>query len=324
VLSISKKTTMTKKSLHNTNPWWIILNPAAGNGKAGKVVNDIQRLLKEHRFSFTLVQTEYHQHAIELVATGIQKGFRQIMAIGGDGTNNEVINGILQQQEIPSTDIIYTLIPVGTGNDWIKTHGIPRSYKKWIPQIATAQLAHQDIGLVTYHKNGKQEQRYFANVAGLAYDAYLTKVKQEKSPKILPAIYYLYLVLVYLFKYKLKKAKIEFDETVVEDVFYTINIGICRYSGGGMQLVPHAVPDDGRLALTIARRVSKLDVLLYTPYIFAGKLAKHNQVTEHFAKEIRVEPVGEEPTMVEVDGEYLGETPVEVFVLESGLCLLRP
>jgi len=315
---------MKEKFLHNTKPWWIILNPAAGNGKAGKLTNDIQRLLKENNFTFTLVETEYHQHAIELVASGIQKGFRQIMAIGGDGTNNEVINGILQQQQIPSTDILYTLLPLGTGNDWIKTHGIPNNYKKWILKIPSAQVVQQDIGLVTYHNNGKKEQRYFANVAGLAYDAYLTKVKAERSPKILPAIYYLWLVLVYLFKYKLKKAKMCFDGEEVEDLFYTINIGICRYSGGGMQFVPHAVSDDGRFALTMARQVSKLDVLLYTPNIFAGKLAKHDLVTEHFAKSIRVESVGEEPTMVEVDGEYLGETPVEFFMMELGLCFLCP
>ncbi len=314
---------MTKKVSYNTSPWWIILNPAAGNGKAGKAASEIKRLLKENNFTFTLVETAYHQHAIELVAIGIQKGFRQIMAIGGDGTNNEVINGILQQQEIPSIDIIYTLIPVGTGNDWIKTHGIPKSYKKWIPKIATAQLVQQDIGLVSYHKDGKQYQRYFANVAGLAYDAYITKVKAEKAPKILPAIYYIWLVLVYLFKYQLKKAKIEFDGEIVEDAFYTINIGVCRYSGGGMQFVPHAVPDDGQFALTIARRVSKLDVLLYTSNIFAGTLAKHDQVTEHFARSIRVDSVEQGAVMVEVDGEYLGEGPVVFSLVELGLCLLR-
>lgn len=315
---------MIKKSSYSNSPWWIILNPTAGNGKAGKVASEIKRLLKENNFIFTLVETEYHQHAIELVAIGIQNGFRQIMAIGGDGTNNEVINGILQQQDIPSTAIVYTLIPVGTGNDWIKSHGIPKSYKKWIPQIATAQLVQQDIGLVSYHKNGEKKQRYFANVAGLAYDAYLTKVKAEKSPKILPAIYYLWLVLVYLFKYKLKKAKVEFDGKVVEDVFYTINVGVCRYSGGGMQFVPHAVPDDGRFALTIARRVSKLDVLLYTSNIFAGTLAKHDQVTEHFARSIRVGSVVKGAVMVEVDGEYLGEGPVVFSLVDLGLFLLRP
>jgi len=304
--------------------WWIILNPAAGNGKCRRLRPAIEACLRKNGFTFTLVETERRGHAIQLVEEGIQKGFRQIIAVGGDGTNNEVINGIMQQQSIPSTDIVYTLIPVGTGNDWIKTHGIPNHYNKWIPRIATAQLVCQDIGLVSYYKDGQPAQQYFANIAGLAYDAYLTKVKSEKSPRILPTIYYLYLVLVYLFKYQLRRAKVIFDGEDVEDYFYTINIGVCRYSGGGMQFVPHAVPDDGRFAMTIARKVSKLDVLLYTPNIFAGTLDNHPQVTSHYATSVRVEPMEARPTLVEVDGEFLGEAPAEFSLLKKRLHLLRP
>ncbi len=314
---------MQKTKPYNSSPWWIILNPAAGNGKAAQSRAAIEKELKANGFTFTVVSTQLKVQAIELVKEGIEQGFRQIMAIGGDGTNNEVINGIMQQELVPSTDITYTLIPVGTGNDWIKTHNIPSHFKKWIPKIATAKKIQQDIGQVTYYKNGIQHQRYFANVAGLAYDAYLTQKKEESNPKIWPKIYYLWLVLKYLFKYRLKKAKVIFDGKEVTDYCYTINIGICRYSGGGMQIVPHAVPDDGQFALTIARRVSKLDVLLYTPYIFMGKLGRHPQVTEHLARAVSVEPVDGVPTLVEVDGEYLGETPAE-FSIAGRLYLLRP
>ena len=308
---------------YNSDPWWIIINPAAGNGKAGRLRKAIEKELVTHGFIFTVVSTQLKVRATQLVKEGIQKGFRQIMAIGGDGTNNEVINGIMQQQLVPSTDITYTLLPVGTGNDWIKTHGIPGHFKKWIPKIATAQKVQQDIGLATYYKNGEQHQRYFANVAGLAYDAYLTQKKEESNPRIWPKIYYLWLVLKYLFKYRLKKARVVYDGEEVTDYCYTINIGICRYSGGGMQIVPHAVPDDGQLALTIARRVSKAEVLLYTPYIFMGKLGRHPQVTEHLARKIWVESIDDALTTVEVDGEFLGDTPAE-FSIAGRLCLLRP
>ena len=88
--------------------------------------------------------------------------------------------------------------------------------------------------------------------------------------------------------------------------------------------MPHAVPDDGRFAMTIARQVSKLDVLLYTPNIFAGTLDKHSQVTSHYAQSVRVESMESNPTLVEVDGEFLGETPAEFSLLKKRLYLLCP
>ena len=95
----------------NQYPWWIILNPVAGNGKAAKKKSAIEQLLVANGFDFHLVESQHQEHAIKLVIEGIKDGYRHIMGIGGDGTNNEIINGILQQQIVPPTEIVYYAPP---------------------------------------------------------------------------------------------------------------------------------------------------------------------------------------------------------------------
>ena len=173
-------------------------------------------------------------------------------------------------------------------------------------------------------KNGKQQKRYFINVAGLAYDAYIAQEKEAHPGQIFPKLYYLWMVARYLFKYHLRKASIQFNNITVTDRFYTINIGICRYSGGGMQLVPHANPTDGQLALTIAGPVQKVDILLYTPNIFAGTLHRHPKVAIYQTKKIAIRAEEDSPTLLEADGEFLGETPVDCSIVEKVLTILIP
>jgi diacylglycerol kinase (ATP) len=299
------------------HPWWIILNPVAGNGLAAKKRPEIEQLLQKYEFEYHLVETTAKEQAYQLVEEGIKAGYRYIMGIGGDGTNNEVVNGMLKQKLIPPMELIYTLIPLGTGNDWIKQHRIPSNWKKWIPKIATAKVISHDAGLLQYSQNGKTKERYFVNVAGLAYDAFVTSRKVEGSATFLPQVYYLWQVVACLFQYDLRKANIRFNNKVITNRFYTINIGICKYSGGGMQLVPHADPQSGELALTIAGPVSKAAILLHVPLIFLGKLHRHPQVNIYKTKEIEITAVGGEATLVEVDGEFLGETPVKCVIVEK-------
>ncbi len=306
------------------NPeWYIILNPMAANGRAEQIWPEIAKLLNKVGLDFEMVPTEKRNHATELVAMGTARGFRKIIALGGDGINNEVVNGIFLQKNIPVEEIEYTLIPMGTGNDWSRTHQIPTDYCKWIPLIANAKKVKQDIGLLSYSKKGKIGERYFANVAGLAYDGYLCKKMSEKKD-FSNSIGFLWLTLKELFKYKLRPAKVKIDNEEIVDSFYTINIGICRYSGGGMQFVPHAVFDDGLLAVTVAGPLSKWSVILNSWRFYNGSILQHSLVKNFKTKEVVIETVGEDATDVEVDGEYLGTTPVRCTVLEKALTILRP
>ena len=297
--------------------WYIIVNPAAGNGSVERRWPEIEQILQELGFSYTVKFTAHQGHACRLVDDAILNGHRHILGLGGDGTNHELVNGIMKQQHVPTTDICYALLPIGTGNDWARTYQIPHNPKQRLMRLKEGKTVLQDIGRVRYRQNGTPAERYFVNVAGMAYDAFIAKKLQ--GHRFISRMQYLLMVGRYLMEYQLTPARLLFDDQQVEDSFYTINIGICSYSGGGMQLVPHAVPDDGLLALTFARKLPKWEVLLQTARFYNGTILEHPKISGFQTRELRVEHIGEVPTLLEADGEFLGETPAVFSILEKAL-----
>lgn len=302
--------------------WYVIVNPAAGNGAGARHWRKIKPILRKALPNSVFVLTKRRDHARELATEAIRQGYRHLLGVGGDGTNNEVVNGILAQKEVPVSAIIYTLLPVGTGNDWVRTHGIPYKIENWLKMLAAGKLMLHDVGLVHFIKNGVQDHRYFVNVAGLAYDAFVVEYADRYKKWIIHKLLYLLMVVRCLFLYRLPKAKVIFDNKTDEDFYYTINIGIAKYSGGGMRLVPHADPTDGLLALTLARKVSKLGVLLNTYRFYNGTLDQHPKIDIYQAKNIRVEPI--DFIQLELDGELVGQAPVTFSILEKALQVVIP
>lgn len=297
--------------------WHIIANPAARGGAMEKHWPQIERHLQDLGFAYTVQFTERRGHAAQLVENALLKGGRHILGIGGDGSNHEIVHGIFSQQFVPTSEISYALLPFGTGNDWAREHGIPTAPRRRLEKLLEGKTTLQDIGLVKYQCEGQEHSRYFVNVAGMAYDGFIGKKLIENPAR--NKAHYLLKVVQYLSEYRLSKTRIVFDNQCVEDFFYTINIGLCRFSGGGMQLVPQAIPDDGLFALTFARKISKLEVLLQTSRFYKGTILQHPRIEGHQARSIRVEHIGDTPTLLEADGEFLGETPVEFVLLERAL-----
>ena len=286
--------------------WLFIINPAAANGRAEKIWEKIKQQIEVEFPNFAATRTAYAGHAIQLAKEAISAGCRHLVAVGGDGTNHEVINGILEQKEVSPNEILYTLLPLGTGNDWIRTYNIPKQIVQWIAMVKTGHLFHQDVGLVKYlGPDGQKKSRYFVNVAGMAYDAFVVQYSNNHRSWLRNHFSYLLLILSCLFKYQLTKGILKTNTILVNQFFYTINIGICRYSGGGMQLVPHAVSDDGFLALTYAGPISKLGVILNTWRFYNASIGRHPKIQTSQVKKVEVSvEKGEPPILLEADGEF--------------------
>ncbi|MEY3195130.1 MAG: hypothetical protein RIQ78_1227 [Bacteroidota bacterium] len=297
--------------------WHIIANPTAHGGAMGRNWPAIERILQNLGFSYTVQFTEERGHAARLVEDVLLKGGRYLLGIGGDGTNHEIIQGVFAQKVVSPQEVTYALLPFGTGNDWARQYGIPHHPQVRLERLLRLETVWQDVGYVRFMRDGHSDTRYFVNVAGMAYDGFIGKRLLEKPVR--NKIQYLLAVAQYLLAYQLTKARIEYDGKIAEDYFYTINIGLCRFSGGGMQLVPQAIPDDGLFALTFARKISKLAVMLQTPRFYNGTLLKHRKIEGCQAKSIKVTHVGNTPTLLEADGEFLGETPVSFELLERAL-----
>lgn len=306
--------------------WYFIINPVAGNGRGTKYWQKIQLLLKQFNINFDFGISTYAQHSTHLASYAILKGHRYIAAVGGDGTINEVINGIFNQQKVPTSSITFAAIPIGTGNDWAKTHQIPTNLKKATQLLVQAKTIKHDIGKVTYHNIDTltKEQRFFINVAGLAYDAFVTKASETRPKYGNSQLYYLYLITRCITQYKATPATIIFDNQELSFPFFNITIGQCKYNGGGTNLVPHADPRDGLFALSLYKNIKPWEVILRAPQFYNGSIAKHKEALTAQVKHIQITAPAETPAYVEVDGEWLGQSPIEFTMLPAAISVIVP
>jgi YegS/Rv2252/BmrU family lipid kinase len=305
--------------------WYIIVNPVANNGKAKKVVPRIEAAFKNADLEYKLVMSEYKWHCAELAQEAVENGYHKIVAVGGDGTGHEVINGIFNQDSVPTSEVTFTVIPFGTGNDWVKTYKIPNHIEKVVDLLKKEKTRFQDMGLVRFKDDkGHPAERYFFNVAGFGYDAYITRTSNiERGYKFSTGLYYYSLIFRCLFQYKPKTARLILDDKNVDNTYYTINVGLCKYSGGGMQFTPHALPDDSLFAISSVEKMSKLRVLFSTQYLY-GNIHNHPKGHLYKARKVQVEALKEGETMLELDGEYVGTTPCEFTLLDKALKVVIP
>ena len=301
--------------------WKIIVNLTAGSN-AQRKWSQLEQQLHAATLPFDVCYTKSLGHAMELARDAVAEGYTHFVAVGGDGTVHEVANGLLSQAHRPPDELVLSAFATGTGNDWVRTYGIPTDTWAWTDYIQQGHPTPTDVGHLQYHTDaGDPRQRYFINVAGMAYDAFLVQEAQQRPGfGIARGLTYYYLILKCLMKYDLRPAHIDFDGQRITEHCYTINVGICKYSGGGMQLVPHAVPDDGLLALTIAGKLSRPEVIRATPALFSGKALEVDKVSGYQTTDITVTAADpDHPLMVEADGEWLGYTPCRFGILPNAL-----
>jgi YegS/Rv2252/BmrU family lipid kinase len=306
--------------------WYFIINPIAGNGRGNKSWQKVQLLLKAANIDFDFGISTYPQHSIHLAKYAILKGHRSIAAVGGDGTINEVINGIFAQQKVPTESITFAVISIGTGNDWVKTHKIPTNLKDAVQLLTQSKVIKHDVGKVTYHHVDtlKKEHRFFINVAGLAYDSFVTKATEVRPKYGNSKLYYLYLIARCITKFKATPATVHFDDQEISFPFFNITIGQCKHNGGGTNLVPHADPTDGLFAFSLFKDVKPWEVIIRAPQFYSGNIVKHKEAFTAQAKHLKITAPAETPAFVEVDGEWLGQSPIEFFMLPAAIQVLVP
>lgn len=299
-------------------PWVAIVNYRASSGRGERYWRKVSALLLKYEIPFELYVTQHSGHAIEIAAQAILRGERKLLAVGGDGTINEVANAILNQQEVPSTDILLAQVPVGTGNDWGRTLGIPSDIRAAVRTVKAQKTFVQDAGWIQFESDGGQKKRWFVNIAGLGFDAFVavqTNKRKEKGKG--GKLGYLLVLWRCLFNYHSKPGVIEVDGKAHKAQIFSMAIANCIYNGGGMMQAPAAKPNDGILDVTVIREMTKWGVIKNIPKLFNGEFVRHPAVVQFKGTEIRVR--SPKPFLVEADGEALGVTPISVGI--RPLCL---
>lgn len=297
--------------MEQNNRWFVIINPVAGKCKGLSDWPLISKLLRDNGIIYDAVFTEKKYHATELAVEAINKFYQKIIVVGGDGTLHEVVNGVFIQKRISTTEITIAVVPVGTGNDWVRMYGIPHRYTDCVLAIVGGRSILQDIGQLSYFESKVNQQRYMANMAGIGLDARVNERYTRKKEKgiVTGRLTYTMTLIHSLITYRSIRMKIWVDgEKVLEGKVLTGAIAIGKYNGGGMLQAPKAVADDGLFDLTIIHNASSFTVLRYFRALFDGNIYNVPQAKFFRGRDIRIES---EKGIIEVDGEPLGISPFE-------------
>ncbi len=289
---------------------FFIVNPVAGNGRGRRVWEEINaKLFKsigEQDYKFT----DFPGDATDLARDAVLKGYDTIVSCGGDGTVNEVLNGLV------NSNVNFTILPLGTGSDFGKTVGI-RSYEDTIRALNNGEVVLSDVGKAYFYKENKE--RYFLNILEIGFGAevmeYVNTHKKHRK--------YAFLIGVIATVMKMKKFKIELDYTSKTLDFESIEVIVAngKYFGGGMLASPGSKINDGELDVHILKAVSKLKTLTRLRDLING-----SYIEKGYSQDFQLDNIdfkGEEQ-LVEMDGEVTGRTPISITIEKKAVKLLVP
>lgn len=299
-----------------SDEWYMIVNPYAGSGKTLERWEQARSQLERSGVPFRYEFTEGEGTLPVKVCRACAAGYRHIAAVGGDGTVHETLSGIMaflsteEGSAYSPSDFTLAVIPIGSGNDWIRTTGVPRD-----PAAAAALLADhvtisQDVVRVT---DASGKARYMVNVGGVGLDARVcAKVNRYKALGHRNPFLYVTALAASVGRHRCVDMEVRCDgETVYAGPVYTIAVANGRYSGGGMrQTSPLTAPDDGLLDVSVIPRINVFQFLAKVPTILTGTLYRRKPVMAFRCRRLEVLPSGQRGSVYEVDGEVPGTIPV--------------
>ncbi len=299
----------------------LVVNPTAGGGRAGRLWPQIRahlgRLGLEVQAAFTRAPGE----ATHLARQAVQAGHHTVVAVGGDGTVNEVVNGLIAPGE-PQARARLGLILVGRGSDLARTIGLSREVQEACERLVHPQPRRLDLGLAGFiAADGSRQQRFFINVAGIGFDAAVVRRANRTFRRIRGTVPYLASLVLTLITWKNRPAEILLDDRPpLHACIYLAVVGNGCYFGGGMYVTPDADPGDGLLDVCIANDIGKLEFLRIIPRVYRGTHVTHPAVDMYRAR--RVEVRSPYPLAGELDGEEAGLAPLLFEVVPDALEVL--
>ncbi|WP_066292146.1 diacylglycerol/lipid kinase family protein [Bacillus sp. FJAT-29937] len=302
---------------------YFIINPQAKNGDCQKVWRKLERILLEQKIPYMAFFTEYRGHAKEIVRSiaGKTEGNpAAIIAVGGDGTMHEVINGAA-----PFHHVHVSFIPGGSGNDFSRGFNIPKNPSKaliaLLHQLEQEDTAFVDIGKISIENN---RELYFINNMGAGFDALISKeVNHSKIKGVLNRLslgkfVYVYFLLKNLFTYKKTHIDLKVDGSDYSfPSAWFVTVSNQPYYGGGMKISPDASPFDGKLNITVVHNLSRIKLLLIFITVFWGGHTGFKEVSFLTGRNIQIN--SDSPLHVHADGEDIGLTPAIVTACQKKL-----
>ena len=302
--------------MYETNTeWFIIVNPHAGSGKTISQWTLAERMLRERGVRFTATFTMYKSHARELALQAARDGRRRLLAVGGDGSVHEMFSGVLDfclETGTQAEEFRLGVIPIGSGNDWIKSLGVPHDFEKVIDLVAADAFRMQDIVSV---RSSDGRVCCMANIGGTGFDSHVCeRVNARKERGHRSKWIYIGSLIVTILKLKRLNVEVSGDgELIYSGPCFSVAFGNGSYSGGGMRQTAAADMSDGLVDVMVVPVISILRILREVHRLFDGTTPQSQSLVYRQCREITVTPLDRRSADVfEVDGEIEGRLPATV------------
>lgn len=297
--------------------WYVIINPHAGSGKTMAQWAIAEKRLAELDIPYTAAYTGYKAHAKQLAYEASASGFRRFLAVGGDGSVHEMFTGVMSwcmENGVSAEEFYLGVIPIGSGNDWIKSFSIPHDTLKVVDMLWRGKFKKQDVVSV---RSAGDKVCFMANIGGVGFDSHVCErvnAKKERGRRS-KRIYINALIYTIL---HLKRFQVEIigdGESLFNGSCFSIAFGNGRYSGSGMLQTGAAAIDDGLLDVMIVPVVSLFRIIKEIRRLFDGTTNESKAIVYRKCKCLKVMPLNAKSSdIIEIDGEIEGRLPLEISI----------
>ncbi len=297
----------------------LIANPTAGRGK-NPILPALTRALSDRGLAHEVATTRGPGHAIALAREAVtDRDLRMVVAVGGDGTIHEVVNGLVDPETGANAEgTVLGIVPGGSGSDFCRTFGLPRDPVKLAEHLDGETTYTIDLGRIRYvGRDGRETSRVFANIAEIGFGADVTD-RANGLPRQLGGSRYAVSTVFSLRRLQPTDATVTIDHTEVSEPMSWIIVANGQFFGGNTHIAPRALPDSGTFNVQVWRggRKELMEPLLKTR---TGEHLSSPNVREYQSSTVRIE--SREPMLIEADGEVLGTTPATLEVIPKALDL---
>ena len=295
----------------------VIGNPSAGRGQVARLWDALLGYLHNAGLEPDGRLTEHPGHAVELARKARSEGRELVVAVGGDGTVHEVVNGLLADGVASARETLPALglIPAGSGSDYARTFAVPSGLRAAVTHLASSSDRFVDVGEVRCQGDRGEHARMFVNVAEVGIGAEVAERASRLPPSFGPGRYAVAFVLT-LAGQRTVAGDVEVDGHHTKGPLTNLVVALGQFYGGGMHIAPRADPSAGRFEVQV-QFGSKLDYALAVPKVFRGTHLPHPRVREERGQTVGV--CAEPRAKVEADGEVLGTTPARFRLLAGAL-----
>ncbi|GGD40272.1 diacylglycerol/lipid kinase family protein [Muriicola marianensis] len=264
--------------------------------------------------------TERRKHATELAKNAVEIGCEYLVAAGGDGTLNEVVNGLLLSERSAEEYPVLGLLPFGSANDFARTAGMTSSWEDLNKGIQSGSARPVDLGRITLQNT--KEVRYFINISGIGLGPEVVQHMERTRPVLGSSFHYFKSILSGFLSYRKKKVICQSPSWKWEGKLLQMAVANGRYFGNAICVAPKASLSDGQFRVVIFGDLSIWDYIKNLSKLKRGVRIVHPEVSYHSAKELRLE--SPDSCGIEADGEYVGHLPASISILPGGVRLLMP